>query len=385
MLLALLPALASDCAFSPPAGPPRVDLVSIAPGADLFSSMGHTALVFSGGALESPVAYDWGAYDQTRPDLLPAFLAGDLEYFLRGQGVEGLERFARLQGRLAVAQELDASEEAVRALFSSVRDEAGPETRAYVYHWADANCATRARDAIDALTGGALHTALDRPVDTTPRFEATRHLWRWPVWSFAWRFITSSRLDVPLTAWERTMVPEHLMREVGAVRIDGRPLVRSTCTLNDGPLGWAPARPPPTWPWVLPGLVGVAALGAAVRTGRRRVSGALVALCGLVLCALGVPSLAIWAVGDLEGVGPTECWLVAGPQSAVLVAAGAWMARGRPVPAALSALTLAVGALGLGVLAFDLRATGQVNGDIVAALLPGLLASVAAVRALGRV
>ncbi|MEZ4318875.1 MAG: DUF4105 domain-containing protein [Myxococcota bacterium] len=367
--------LAAPCTFSGVGGPPRVDLVTIAPGDDLFSSMGHTALVFSGGGLEAPVSFDWGAYDHTRSDLLPAFLTGELPYFLNVQDLSLLEARTRMQDRTAVAQRLDLDESAVRALFERTRVEAAPENRAYTYHWADANCATRARDALDTATGGALRTAMSGPTETTPRFEAGRHLWRWPVPAFAWRFITSRRLDVPLTEWERAMVPEHLMRSVGAVELGGRPFARDTCTLTEGAHGWAPSTPPASWPWGLPGLTGVLALGAAVGTGRMRLAGGLVALCGAILCAIGVPSLLLWCASDVEGIGPTENWLIAGPQSIALVWAGLVMARGRVPGRVTAGVAGLVGLVGLGVLACDAVGTGQANGDIVLALLPGLLAS----------
>jgi len=369
LTLLLATAAAEPCVMAGPKEPPELYLLSIAPGGDLFSSMGHTALVFSGGERSQPMVFDWGAYDSHRPDLFAAFLTGELSYYLAARPLHVMQRGIQAMDRSAIAQRIEAPPERIEALYSQLLIEAQPANRDYLYRWSDANCATKARDAIDGLLDGALHTALDHPVAHTARFEASRHLWRWPVPAFAWRFITSARLDRPLSAWEATMLPERLEQSLA-------PLATETCELHTGRYSWAPKTPPPQWPWALPGALGVGALAAAVRTGRRRVAGALVLLCGTILSALGLGSLAVWGLGGLEGVGPTENWAMAGPQSTVLVGAGAWMLLGRPVGAGLSAASLAVGAVGLGVFLFDALPQHQSNGDIVLALLPGLLASV---------
>ncbi|MEZ4239364.1 MAG: hypothetical protein R3F59_25055 [Myxococcota bacterium] len=122
-------------------------------------------------------------------------------------------------------------------------------------------------------------------------------------------------MDRPLTAWQRA-IPEQLMRALDEVTVDGHPLVDRSCTAFTGRFGWAPP-PAGLGPLgVLPGgLVAVGALWAAARADeprRRRQAGALVAAWGTVLGLLGTVTLALWAVSDLHGLGPTEGWLLAG-------------------------------------------------------------------------
>lgn len=343
---------------------PSVALVTVAPGGDLFSSMGHTALVFEGGGLEAPEAWDWGAFEQ-RPDALASFLAGTLPYFLHHQRWIGLKAKAAAQDRTVVVQRLDLSEDAVTALLAEVRAQSAPELRAYTYRWDTANCSTRARDAVDRASGGRLQAAAAHPVPTTARHEGARHLWRWPIPAFAWRFVTSAELDRPLDGWQRSMVPERLMEEV-----DAAGLVAQRCELPAG-FGFAPPAPPPRWPWAVPGLVGCAALLAARR--RPRITGALIAAYGAVLASLGTSSFLVWAVSALPGVGPTANWLLAGPQSWAWVAVGVAVLRGshdrgRAVVAAGLA-ALAAGSVPL------LAVPGHADTvEQIAAFLPGSIA-----------
>lgn len=377
-----------SCTLAAPGEALTAHLVSIAPGADLLNSMGHTVVLFSGGELEFPHAYNWGVFDTSQPGLLPTFLQGRLEYYLLAMhGQQLIDHYAG-EDRTMVGQRLALSGQQLEAMFERIDTQArSAQLRSYTYHWADANCSTKARDAIDEATGGALRTALDRPVDTTPRHEALRHFHPWPIAGFAWDFITSSRLDVPLTAWERTMVPEHLMHELqGAIvaHPDGTsgPLVAETCSLHQGQQAWAPAAPRAGWPFAVPGLLGSALLLASHSRPThqaRRLAGLLVALYGCVLSLLGTSSLLLWASSDLDGVGPTENWLVAGPQTWLLAWAGVQMLRG-PVPDWVRGGCAALATLGLLAVPLELVfAASQANGRILWALLPGLVICAAVV------
>ncbi len=365
----------------------RVHLLTISPGDTLVTSMGHTALAFSGGGMKQPAVYDWGAYDASSDNALAKVAAGELVYFLR---VKSFGRFyAKVKGRdrTLVGQVLDIPSEETHALQKRIEALSHPLEREYKYHWADANCATKVRDALDEATHGALAAGLDRPVPNTARFEANRHFHRWPAIGFGWRFIISNRVDQPLTAWQRTMLPEHLMRDVGQLTVswDGaepRPLVKTHCDMRDGGFGFAPKTPPARWPWALPGLlVSVLVLlsSSKVNSNRRarRWTGTLAGVYGLALALLGTVGFALWALTAIDGLGPTQNWLLAGPQTWVLVWAGDRFARGKQLGAMLQRALMALGALGLlGLALWPVTLTA--NGDMLSALLPGLLASIVA-------
>ena len=334
----------------------------MAPGADLVSSMGHTLIVFSGGGLERPRAFDWADANAARADEV---LRGEFQVQLRADDVPRTLLAVLDPTRTRTLTTIDAPAERIEAVWADLEEQARNGQR-YPYHWATGNCATHARDAIDRAVPGGFRD--DGPANTTARYEGGRHLWRWPVLAFAWRFTTSAMLDRPLTAWELLMLPEQLMRAVPTA---------ATCTLP-GEHSWAPAEPPPTWPWTLPGAAGSLGVLAAVVTGRRTLVAALVSTYGIVLGALGTISMTLWAVSSFEGVGPTENWLIAGPQTWLLVWAAWRVAQERPVPAWIPGGLVALALLGL------LPFLPQANEDIQAALLPGLFTTCGAVAWLGR-
>jgi hypothetical protein len=364
-------AVAAPCELAEPGEPLTVHLVSIAPGGGLLDSMGHTVLAFSGAELEGPRAYNWGVYDSSQPEILSRFLRGQVQFYLVAHYWQPFFDAYSGMDRTMVGQRLALDPPAARELYEHTDAIAQGAERAYTYHWAEANCSTQARDALDAVLGGRLRAELDRPVDTTARHEGMRHFARWPVVGFTWDFLVSGQLDRPLTAWQRAMVPERLMEEVDGVQ----GLVAERCTFYEGRWGWAPERPLASWPFAVPGLVGSAAL-LALRA--PRVRGALVLLYGVVLATLGTSTFALYQASALDGLGPTANWLLAGPQTWVLAWAGLELLRGRRPSRRVQELVWALG--GLGLLALPAAvAGGQSVAGSVAALLPGLLASVVVV------
>lgn len=360
--LILFSAALAGCELAAPGEPMRLDLITIAPGAELVSSMGHTSIVFSGGPLDRPRVFDWADANSARPEQV---LRGEFQVQLHARDVPRTFMAVLDPTRTRNLTTIEAPPADVERLWAELEDQASHSQR-YPYHWATGNCATHARDAIDRAVPGGFRD--DGPARTTARYEGGRHLWGWPVLGFAWRFTTSAMLDEPLSRWERMMLPEHLMLGVPA---------RATCTLQ-GEHGWAPPTPPPAWPWVLPGAAGSLGVITAMARGHRRAVAVLVGIYGVLLASLGSVSMALWAISTFEGVGPTENWLIAGPQTWALVW-GAWrIDRGQPIPRWLPASLVALALLGL------LPFLPQANEDIQAALLPGLCVCCAALAALGR-
>ncbi len=382
-------AQAGACTHARKGEPLKVHLLTTSPGDQVFNSMGHTAISLSGGPLEEPEVYNWGAFDGRRPDLLAAFLSGRMEFWLANEVWKVQWKRTVRQDRTMVAQELNLPQVRAMELLDSLAEGHKKENRYYIYNWSTNNCATRARDVLDEVTAGALKEAMDRPVDETARFEGARHLAPWPAVAFGFNFLASDYLDQPLTAWDVGMVPERLMKSVSAVEFssgwpDGksRPLVAETCTLRSGGNLWADPEPLPRWPFVLTGLL-MALVGGGLTTRsapNARIGGGVLLALNLAFGALlGTATLVLWANSDLNGVGPTENWAFAGPQGFVLV----WMLvralRGRASAAlAWGAAAIAASSVVYAVLKLVLGLPQQ-NWDMVGTFVPSVLAVAAVV------
>ena len=365
------PAVTEPCTLPDTHTPLQVYVVSVTPGWDAMSSLGHTMVLFAGGGLSEPVTYNWGAFDASSETVMRDFASGELPYFLVEWSWPAMHQSLLEQGRGAVGQRLALDDAEARAFME--RLEHDPARDGYIYDWATANCSTKARDAIDEEFDGALAKAWAKPVSTTPRYDVRRHLGAFVARDLAWSFIAGPEVDVPLTAWERTMFPERLLEALeGAKQADGARVVDQTCVLLPGRFQWAPERPAPTWLWSIPGLLaGWMALAAMMGKGRtaQRLLGSATVLYGLFLTGLGGSTLLVSMLTAMKGAGPTWAWALAGPQSVVLVVGGVQAWRGR---SAGPWMKISLGT----VLVASLVGASLAASGLGAAFVPGILGCV---------
>jgi len=386
-LLSTSPSEAS-CTPAQTGEPVRVHLLTTSQGGKVFSSQGHTALWVSGGSLEDDMVYNWGAFDGRRPDLLTAFLSGRMEFWVAAEVYDVQWRRTVRTDRTLVAQRLHLPPGAGERIVSRLQKASRKANRDYVYHYHDNNCATMVRDVIDDAIGGQLKEQLDQQiVPWTGRFDGGRNLAPWPIVWFAWDFMVSGYLDRPITAWQAGMVPQRLMHSLSDIEYshgwpDGKPrkLVADSCELRKGEYSWSREEPLPYWPI---SLLSLALGGLTLGLGRMRqksraagiVAGAVAIPPVLLLAFMGTVTFGLWAMSDLEGVGPTENWAVGNPLTWLLLGPLVQVMRGRVIGKVGQLAAFGLAALGvLGLAVKPLPWFDQANLGPLAVWLPLLLA-----------
>lgn len=356
----LSPVAHAGCTPAQTGEPVRIHLLTTTQGGKIFNSQGHTALWVSGGRLKDDMVYNWGAFDGRRPDLLPAFLSGRMEFWMADEVYEVQWKRTVRTDRTLVAQRLNLPPGAGEQIAARLRHAAHPDRRDYVYHYSENNCATQVRDVIDEAIGGQLKPQLSNIVDWTGRYDGGRNLAPWPIVWFAWDFMVSSYLDQPITEWQAGMVPQRLMNSLAKVEYthgwpDGKPrkLVAETCTLRKGGYSWAQDAPPSYVPYFLASLaITGGAVGLGIRRFERRaagvVAGGLLLAPVVLLAFLGTATMGLWAMSDLPGVGPTENWAHGHPLTWLLLGPVVQLIRGQPIGP--TGRRIAYGLAGLGVL-----------------------------------
>jgi len=126
----------------------QVSLITCAPGAELYSVFGHTALRIVDTAANTDIIYNYGTFNFDDPDFYSKFVRGKLMYFLSQQSFpDFLYEYAYFK-RGVTEQVLQLSpiekKEIQLSLFENVRE----ENRYYKYDFLYDNCATRLRDII---------------------------------------------------------------------------------------------------------------------------------------------------------------------------------------------------------------------------------------------
>jgi len=126
----------------------QVSLITCAPGAELYSVFGHTALRIVDSAANTDIIYNYGTFNFDDPDFYSKFVRGKLMYFLSQQSFpDFLYEYAYFKrGVTEQVLQLNQTEkkEIQSILFQNVRE----ENRYYKYDFLFDNCATRLRDII---------------------------------------------------------------------------------------------------------------------------------------------------------------------------------------------------------------------------------------------
>lgn len=228
-----------------------VSLLTIGPGEQLFDRFGHSSIRVRNDAIGLDSAWNWGMYDFESAGFIWRFLTGDTRYWMAGFPSPLLVDFYHRANRAVWEQELNLSRPEADSLLAFLRWNAQPEHRFYRYDYYLDNCSTRVRDAIDAVTGGALQRTLrGAATGVTWRGETLRLAEAFPTIAFGMTFALGPRADATLTQWEEAFVPMRLRDALRDVRVAGsagpEPLVRAERVL--APEGfWAEASAPPRY------------------------------------------------------------------------------------------------------------------------------------------
>lgn len=200
---------------------PRIDLVTVGPGSDLFSLWGHVALCVSAGELVDGRCLDFGIATTADPvELALGTLRG--QQLFQAVEVPARDFLAKSQWRDVWSQELRLDPQSRERLLAAYRSALSPPLR-YAYEPVLDNCATRVRDLLDHATEGQLG-ADARLADGPPR-----RLWAEEALSgralplFLLALSGSRTLDEASSAFERMAFPPGL-REGVAEHLGAEPI-----------------------------------------------------------------------------------------------------------------------------------------------------------------
>ena len=128
----------------------RLSLITVAPGDELYSTFGHSAI-----RVKDPVnlidqCYDYGTFDFDQPNFYVNFCRGKLLYTLDVGPYRYFER-ANLRDQRLMREQVFRLDSAQRQqMFEALEYNYLPQNRAYKYDFFYDNCATRIRDILRA-------------------------------------------------------------------------------------------------------------------------------------------------------------------------------------------------------------------------------------------
>lgn len=234
----------------------RLSLLTCAPGEEIYSLFGHTAIRYENPRQGIDVVFNYGLFSFSTPNFAFRFALGETDYQL---GITDYDRFASeyaFSDRSIWQQTLHLTNEEKATLIRLLEENYRPENRVYRYNFFDDNCATRPRDKIEESIAGAVRYPAT-PEDGSRTFRDIIHQYcAGHPWSrFGIDLCVSSEADRPITHRQMMYAPLYLMNAFAGAQIEGdahtgsgnatRPLVSDTEQLVDATPepntdGWMP-------------------------------------------------------------------------------------------------------------------------------------------------
>lgn len=132
-----------------------ISILTCAPGDELYSLFGHTAIRVKDPATETDYVFNYGTFNFNTPNFYLKFMRGQLNYMLSVTSYQHFLYEYQFSGRSVWEQTLDLTQNEKQQLFRALIINAEPENRYYQYHFFFDNCATRVRDmAIEFIPQG---------------------------------------------------------------------------------------------------------------------------------------------------------------------------------------------------------------------------------------
>ena len=219
-LFALVPML-SALQLSPSS---KVSVLTCSPGAELYSTFGHTAIRVHDPARNIDWVYNYGTFEFS-DDFYLLFAQGKLDYALSKTDLTNFTNEYIYFGRQVLEQELIIELLDRQALLDALEKNYLPENRYYRYDFFFDNCCTRVRDILKEVLGDEL--VFPNPI--APESMTFREMIESYQGHIPWGdFGIDLALGVPcdryMEAEEDMFIPDYLMKHLGEAQFQGKTL-----------------------------------------------------------------------------------------------------------------------------------------------------------------
>lgn len=229
----------------------RISLLTCAPGEELYSTFGHTAVRVQDAARGTDYVFNYGTFE-FGPDFYTQFIRGKLLYFLSVEDFNDFFYQYQLESRSIQEQvlQLDCAEK--EKLSDALQTNAQEQNRYYKYDFLFDNCTTRAGDIVVKNTKSPV-TFQDILPDQVPSFRDLIHTYLdagHEYWSkLGIDILLGAKLDRKVTNREAMFLPDYLLKGFNNATVGGHALASPPQTILEMP------SPLPDASFFTPGLI----------------------------------------------------------------------------------------------------------------------------------
>ena len=124
----------------------QISILTCAPGEDVYTAWGHTAIRIIDSAKQTDVVYNFGTFDFNTPNFLVEFVKGNLNYFLSADNFQNFILEYQYYGRSIKEQVLILSDAEKINWQNALLKNLEGNNRYYLYNFITDNCTTRVKD-----------------------------------------------------------------------------------------------------------------------------------------------------------------------------------------------------------------------------------------------
>lgn len=212
----------------------RVSLLTCSPGAELYSTFGHTALRVTDSVRGVDMVFNYGTFDDRDPDFYVNFTKGLMRYALSSYSYQDFLMEYHEEQRGVIEQVLALNCVAKQQLYAALLENRQEQNRYYYYYFHTDNCTTRARDMIVQKAGAAITLNNILP-EKVPSFRNLIHTYLdkgGQDWSkMGIDFLLGANLDDKVTNQGAMFLPDYLMMGMSKATNAGQPLVSQQQTV----------------------------------------------------------------------------------------------------------------------------------------------------------
>lgn len=211
----------------------RISLLTCAPGEELYSTFGHTALRVQDEARGTDFVFNYGTFE-FGPDFYMQFIKGRLLYFLSVEDFNDFMYEYKIESRSVQEQVLQISCEEKQKLYAALQINAQEQNRYYKYDFLFDNCTTRAGVIVEKNTNTPVTFKKILPKQT-PTFRDLIHSYLnagHEYWSkLGIDILLGAKLDRKVTNHEAMFLPDYLLKGFDSAIVNNHRLVNPPQTI----------------------------------------------------------------------------------------------------------------------------------------------------------
>jgi hypothetical protein len=188
----------------------RISLLTCAPGEEIYSLFGHTAIRYEDPSRGIDLVFNYGVFSFDTPNFIYRFVKGETDYMLGVVDYPYFEMEYVYRNRTVWQQTLQLTAEEKERLFRLLQVNYLPGNRVYRYNFFFDNCATRPRDKIEeSLNGKVVYSSVDNRQTFRDIIYQSSKGYEWN--RFGMDFCLGAEADRPISYREEMFAPLYLM------------------------------------------------------------------------------------------------------------------------------------------------------------------------------